>query len=406
MIKAEKVIILGLTLTKALTIPPLDRCTVVAGVRGLSRQISSVNSYDAPDVLTWLKPGDFVLTTGYIFNDKSELIALVDSLAKRKCSGLAIKISRLPKAMLEAANKLDLPIIEIPDDLSISDLLVPILRQVLIDQGQQHELDKKNAFLKRLINREMKSEGAIFAEGGVLGLLPAEGYLCLCITPSTLGNYSMTNFARLLKKIEVTGRNIGVHLFSGEFENKLLVILQSADGKHISQTCHTASEIADMLINSLNDEVLGFHLQVGIGTYQTTIVQLFRSLQEAYQALQVGNRLAPKQNVFDYSTLQTYTVLQHTPLDISKNFVKSVLGPLIEYDKKTNSELVNTLEVYLECCLSPTDTARRLGIHRNTVHFRITRIKELLNIDLDNGKVLFQLDLAIRMNYLLHTSPK
>lgn len=56
---------------------------------------------------------------------------------------------------------------------------------------------------------------------------------------------------------------------------------------------------------------------------------------------------------------------------------ENTLGPLLEYDRESGSELVETLRVYLECNRSPKQTADQLFIHNQTVHYRIKRIEEL-----------------------------
>lgn len=54
-----------------------------------------------------------------------------------------------------------------------------------------------------------------------------------------------------------------------------------------------------------------------------------------------------------------------------------VLGPLIEYDREQGTELVRTLQTYLECDRSPSRAADLLFIHTQTVNYRIARIQEL-----------------------------
>ncbi|MBS1881824.1 MAG: PucR family transcriptional regulator ligand-binding domain-containing protein [Actinobacteria bacterium] len=56
---------------------------------------------------------------------------------------------------------------------------------------------------------------------------------------------------------------------------------------------------------------------------------------------------------------------------------ENTLGPLLDYDDESGSELVETLRVYLECNRSPKRTADQLFIHNQTVHYRIKRIEEL-----------------------------
>jgi sugar diacid utilization regulator len=392
---------MGLTISEALSISPLDRCTVLAGRNGLTREINSVNSFDAPDVMSWLKAGDFVLTSGYVFDNEFDFVSLIHDLANRNCSGLAIKISKLPQIMIKAADQLNFPIIVIPEDLSISDLLAPILRKVFVYQSQQNEQDKKNTFLKRLIQGEIKSEEAIFAEGGPLGLSLAKGYICLCINTFPFNSSIKPNFFSLENKIQSIVKKDDAHLFVGEYEQRVIMIVQKMKKHDISLLSTPSLNLKDELIHLLTHELSEEQLHIGIGGYQSNILQFPYSFQEADQAIQIGRLISPAQKVYDYSNAQIYTMLQHIPPNVSETFLKATIGPIIDYDKETNSNLVKTLEVYLDCSLSPSETGNRLGVHRNTIHFRIARIKELLNTSFDNGKVIFQLNFAIRLLHLM-----
>lgn len=402
----ERVNILGLTVNEALSIPPLDRCSVIAGSRGLSREINSVNSFDAPDVMSWLKPGELVLTSGYVFDHSFNLVELVEELAKRNCSGLAIKVSKLPAEMLETANKLNLPIIEIPDNISISDLLVPILRQLFIYQGQQHDQDKKNVFIKQLIHREIKNGDAIFAEGGTLSFNLTKAYACLCITPSLFSSKFKIDLVHLFEKINKIGKELGYQPFIGEFERMTIIILQASCSLDESLPYQFAFKIKEEISYIVNKEFLESPLRIGIGTYKISILHFFQSYDEACQAIKIGSKISPNQTIYDYASYQTYAVLQYTPQQVTENFIRTTLGPLIEYDKESNSNLIKTLDVYLEKCLSPAETARELGVHRNTIHFRLAKIKELLGTSLNDGNILFQLNLASRMLSLSNSSSR
>lgn len=383
--------ILGLTVKEALSIPPLDRCACLAGNRGLSRKINSVNSFDAPDVMSWLKPGELVLTSGYVFDDSFNLVELVEQLAKRNCSGLAIKVSNLPAEVLETADKLDLPIIEIPEHVSISDLLVPILKQIFMYQGQQSDQDKKNAFIKQLIHREIKNGEAIFPDGGTVSFNSTKAYACVCITPSLFSS----NHVHLFEKM---GKELGYQPFIGEFERMTIVILQDSGSLDGSLPYQFAVKLKEEM------ESLKSPLRIGIGTYKTGIQHFYQSYDEACHAIQIGSKISTNETIYEYSSYQTYAVLQHTPQHVSENFIKTILGPLIDYDQETNSNLIQTLDVYIEKCQSPVEAARVLGVHRNTIHFRLAKIKELLGTSLNDGNILFQLNLAIRMLALSKSS--
>jgi DNA-binding PucR family transcriptional regulator len=63
-------------------------------------------------------------------------------------------------------------------------------------------------------------------------------------------------------------------------------------------------------------------------------------------------------------------------------FAADVLGSLIDYDARHKADLFSTLSIYLNQHESLKQTARVLGIHVNTVSYRIQRIEQLTSLDL------------------------
>ena len=121
---------------------------VVAGISKIENIISNVNTMDNPDAFDWLTTGDFVLTTGYIFKDNPELqVKIIRELADINCSGIGIKpkrfLGKIPQCMIDEANRVNLPIIEIPFQYSIS----------FVSSTINNEIHKReDSTLKKLFN--------------------------------------------------------------------------------------------------------------------------------------------------------------------------------------------------------------------------------------------------------------
>lgn len=103
----------------------LKNMKLMAGFKNAKNDILNVNIIDNPDTFDWLSAGDFLLTTGYIFKDDVELQQkLIKELSEINCAGLGVKIKRyleqIPNNMIVAANKYNLPIVQIPFDYSLA----------------------------------------------------------------------------------------------------------------------------------------------------------------------------------------------------------------------------------------------------------------------------------------------
>ncbi len=122
---------------------------LVAGNEGLTKEISSISVIDAPDMANWIKGGEFLFGTGYIFKDSaSELSIFFHKVATHGISALGLKLDRFhtkfPEAMLREANELKIPVFEIPLHYRWSDIIQEIQSR-LFQQDQERIGQQKYA---------------------------------------------------------------------------------------------------------------------------------------------------------------------------------------------------------------------------------------------------------------------
>ena len=85
------------------------------------------------------------------------------------------------------------------------------------------------------------------------------------------------------------------------------------------------------------------------------------------------------------------------------DFCEHWLSSLIRYDEQHHTDLLPTLGAYFENNGNMARTAHLLNIHRNTLVYRLGRITEILQLDMDDSNVRLNLHLALKINRLLST---
>ena len=70
-------------------------------------------------------------------------------------------------------------------------------------------------------------------------------------------------------------------------------------------------------------------------------------------------------------------------------------------DRRGDTEYLKTLDVYLENNCNVTKTAQDLHLHRNTMMYRIERIQEILQMDIKNPDIIFNLRLGVRAKRIM-----
>jgi purine catabolism regulator len=98
--------------------------------------IRSVNVMEVPDILDWVKPDELLLTTAYpLREDPAALEQLVPHLVAHGLAGMAIKPTRyigsIPATMIEDAERLGFPLIELPPPASFNEIIGAILGVIL-----------------------------------------------------------------------------------------------------------------------------------------------------------------------------------------------------------------------------------------------------------------------------------
>lgn len=131
----------GITVREALSLDIVNRLKIVGGEGGLDRVIKLVNVIEVPDIMDWLMDGEFLLTTGYSFREYPELMeSLIPRMNETDSAALAIKTKRylteIPDQIIRSANEYNIPLLEVPYDLSFSEIIAPILGVVFNKQNK------------------------------------------------------------------------------------------------------------------------------------------------------------------------------------------------------------------------------------------------------------------------------
>jgi len=163
----------GVALREVLELPALRRVRVLAGASGLNRRVRYVNVMEVPDILDWVKPDELLLTTAYpLRDDRSRLVELVPRLAERGLAGLAVKparyIDEVPSAMLAGADQLDFPLLELPPETALADIINAVLSLILNAQAARLE---RSAAMHERFTRIVLNGGGVRELVGVLAEL-------------------------------------------------------------------------------------------------------------------------------------------------------------------------------------------------------------------------------------------
>ena len=142
---------------------------------------------------------------------------------------------------------------------------------------------------------------------------------------------------------------------------------------------------------------------VGIGTRVTGIKDLAHSFKEAQVALEVGKVFDTEKSIISYENLGIARLIYQLPTTLCDMFLKEVFkrGSIDSLDQET----LFTIQKFFENNLNVSETSRKLFVHRNTLVYRLEKIKKLTGLDLREFDDAIVFKVALMVNKYLDSSP-
>ena len=165
-------------------------------------------------------------------------------------------------------------------------------------------------------------------------------------------------------------------------------IKQNVDSKDLEKL---ARSITDTLSSEFYTRV-----NVGIGTAVEGVKDLARSFKEAQMALEVGKVFDTDKTIVSYDNLGIARLIYHLPTTLCETFLNEVFkrGSIESLDHET----LFTIQRFFENNLNVSETSRKLFVHRNTLVYRLEKIKKLTGLDLRefDHAIIFKIALMVK----------
>jgi GAF domain-containing protein len=139
-------------------------------------------------------------------------------------------------------------------------------------------------------------------------------------------------------------------------------------------------------------------LSIGIGNPCQGIGDFRRGFAEASEAQQMGESLNRDGGVTHFNDLGVYRYLYKIArMDDLRDMYQEQVARIANYDRRKGTDLLDTLETYLECAGNLTKTSGKLFVHRNTLIQRLERLQSLCDIDMQERANWLTLQVAIKV---------
>ena len=365
-------------------------CKVISGIEGLYNLIYRVTVIESPVLenqgCDYGKPGDFNITSLYAYKDNpQEIKELVKILINEKSAALCYAdtyINDLPQEVKDISNENKFPIIKISTEVSYGLIISSIMEDII--KSQNHTLTEIK--LKQLLDSSMTKE-TIRNFAYQMNKSFEECALVMMLNQDNIDKISAIDLWK--NKL-----NKAQHIVCN-YKDNLMVILT------YNKRYQDIEDIYNLVLTKISEYEGNFN--IGISKIHMSIDELPKAIQESIESLEIAKRFNRK--YIEFTSIAIYRLLisiSETPQ--SMDFVDSILDNIKNEDKENNSKLLDTAKVYYHLDCNLKKVARKIGVHENTIRYRLNRIKDMIDYGQTNNEFNQTLYLALMLDDIINKS--
>ncbi len=189
---------------------------------------------------------------------------------------------------------------------------------------------------------------------------------------------------------------------SASRSDAVIVLLQTEP-----ETAAGVMRVAHELHETISETTPEVTVSIGVGRPHKSLVDLRQSYYEAHYAIKIRKLKGDRAVIASFDDLGSYGLLLGLQDTLSLEvFYESVLGALREYDEESSSDLVKSLQCFLEANGHWGEAAERLYVHRHTLRYRMKRVEEITGRRLDSSQDRMEFWLALKARELIEQSAR
>ncbi|MCT4564409.1 MAG: helix-turn-helix domain-containing protein [Maledivibacter sp.] len=188
--------------------------------------------------------------------------------------------------------------------------------------------------------------------------------------------------------------------------NRIIVVLQFSNGNNRDKIEVFLKDIVTENNVSFFSRYGKKKVRAGVSDEISGLKSFKTSYYNAIQAVRMTRNMAGESLYIFYDDLHVKKILLNNDKKDLEYFISKTLGALLDYQKNTRDEYLNTLKIYIKSNGNWTYTKDYLHIHGNTLSYRLKRIMNLLNVDLNNYDQRLKIQIAFEILDILPAMDK
>ena len=388
------------------TLSSLSKLKLIAGSNGLHKGIRWVYKAESLSLSQWVHGGELLIISRPVSSEPDfNLAALLKEAIHLNMSGALLLIGpnyveKISKSVLSLCNENEFPLFAIPWNLPLVDFFEEIGHAISNNNFYQ---STRNDVIFNIVFENQLSASALKLQASNSGY-SFEGshhfFLLHFILPESgqTARMEQTICNNLYEYLDQAFSEQNTSFLASTYSNHIIGIFPDKDFSEITKLFQKTIDYVSLTHPQLT-------CNIGVGLSVSDVTKLKQSYEQAAECIHYCNKLKLNHQHLCYNQLGLYQLFSDlNQTQLYESFVETQLGALIHYDADNHTRLVETLSLYLQNNCNILHTADAAYTHRNTIKYRITRIEELLRVDLQDASVRLNLHLALYLHqFILNT---
>ncbi|WP_051534244.1 PucR family transcriptional regulator [Desulfitibacter alkalitolerans] len=218
----------------------------------------------------------------------------------------------------------------------------------------------------------------------------------LFLLEEEVGSENNTELISLLQSVINTSVNIPLQKsFISELHGQIIILIPANTADTSRESKNTAVDLARIFLKEIKRTKRS--VKIGMGRVYEA-VDLCRSYQESKLALELGKYVKDGGQITHFDDLGFIRLIANVSYELLDDYSKEYLDKIVEHDEKNNTNLMQTLDVYFQQNGDLNKTAEKLFLHPNSLRYRLKKIEEVTEINLQEYGDIFNLFLAIKIS--------
>ncbi len=348
---------------------------LIAGEKGIDNIVQWVHYIEGGEVPRFLHGYELVFTTGIAHRDNNWLIQFAEKLYEYGACGFVINLGpyvrNIPRELIDYCNTVNFPLYTIPWETRIVDITYEFCHHIITDEKLSK--GKAEMFIYAINNPQQETTYKPILEKS--GFVDGQTYLMAAVSLK-VNNPERRESAERMAKYNI-GRRLNAYterhsIF--DMDKFILVVCQGIGQTEFETEIKSQAEI-------LKSSFIKDGIYIGIAPYERDSAMLRKAYKRVCDVIKLAESF--NSEFMRYSDTGIYKLLMAIEDKSNlRDYYNECLGALVEHDEENGTDYVSTLRCYLDNESSIAEVAKLTYVHRNTVNYKIKKIKEILNCDL------------------------